>query len=138
KNFVMGNFFKVAPLEMLECLCYTHAHLRTRYRVLRKSNERHLGFGRCRPHPIFDPEGSILMSSPVPMSSEPPMQPPLPATQSDVNQLSVRVSALEARFPATSWFFGPSFLKRAFAVWGHWFVIQIILAIIIWVLVFGC
>jgi len=78
------------------------------------------------------------MSSPVPMSSEPPMQPPLPATQSDVNQLSVRVSALEARFPATSWFFGPSFLKRAFAVWGHWFVIQIILAIIIWVLVFGC
>ena len=79
-----------------------------------------------------------MESSPVPMSSEPPAQPPLPATQSDLNQLSARVSALEGRFPASSWFFGPSFLKRAFAVWGHYLVAQLIISIIITAIVFVC
>ncbi len=79
-----------------------------------------------------------MESSPLPASSEPPAQPPMMAPQADVNELSARVSALEARFPTSSWLFGPGFLKRAFAIWGHWFIIQIVLGIIIWVLVFGC
>jgi hypothetical protein len=56
----------------------------------------------------------------------------------DAGQLEARVTALENRFPATSWLWGPSFLKRALAMWGHVIVIQLIIAIVLWALFFAC
>lgn len=59
-------------------------------------------------------------------------------SSSEVNQLAARVAALENRLPANSWFFGNSFLKRVFAVWGHYFVAQLIIGIVLAILFFTC
>lgn len=60
------------------------------------------------------------------------------AASDDVNQLAARVAALENRLPANSWLYGNSFLKRVFAVWGHYFVAQLIIGIVLAVLFFAC
>ncbi len=75
------------------------------------------------------------------MSSLPvtPEQPaPMPSSSTEVNQLAARVAALEQRLPANSWLFGDSLLKRAFAVWGHYFIAQLIISIVVLVLFFIC
>jgi hypothetical protein len=71
----------------------------------------------------------------TPAESEPQ---PVPTPSSDLNQLATRVSQLESRFPANSWLWGPSFVKRAFALWGHVIIVQLIIAVVIWAIVFGC
>lgn len=70
--------------------------------------------------------------------SEPPSSPGVMTPSTDTNQLAARVSALEARLPAGSWLFGDSFLKRVFAVWGHYFVAQLIIGVVLFVLFFAC
>jgi len=60
------------------------------------------------------------------------------ASSAEVNQLAARVAALETRFPPTSWIYSNNFFKRALALWGHIFVIQLIIALVIWAVVFGC
>lgn len=74
------------------------------------------------------------------MSSYPVLPPDSSATpsSSEVNQLSARLSALESRLPANSWMFGDSFIKRVFAVWGHYFVAQLIIGIVLFVIFFAC
>lgn len=61
-----------------------------------------------------------------------------PAELADANQLEARVTALETRFPRTSWVYSANFFKRALAIWGHVIVIQLIIAIIIWAIIFAC
>ncbi len=63
---------------------------------------------------------------------------PSPTPSAEVNQLAARVAALETRFPPTSWIYGNNFFKRALALWGHIIVIQLIISVIIWAVVFGC
>ncbi len=50
-----------------------------------------------------------------------------------VTALDARVRALESRLPNTS-IVAPSFMKRAFAVWGHQFVANLIIGIIVGVI----
>ncbi len=59
----------------------------------------------------------------------------VPVAQSD---LAARVTALETRFPTTSWLYGGSFIKRALAMWGHVIAIQLIIAVVIWAAFFAC
>lgn len=61
-----------------------------------------------------------------------------PTTSGEVNQLAARVSALEARLSPNSWLYSSNFFKRAFALWGHVIAIQLIIAVVIWAVVFGC
>lgn len=63
---------------------------------------------------------------------------PSPATSGEVNQLAARVSALETRLSPNSWLYSSNFLKRALALWGHVIVIQLVIAVVIWALFFGC
>lgn len=74
------------------------------------------------------------------MSSYPVEPSPSPSSSfpSDNSQLAARVAALESRLPANSWLFGDSFIKRVFAVWGHYFVAQLIISIVLGILFFGC
>jgi len=61
---------------------------------------------------------------------------PAPAPRNDpkyVAYLEQRVSALEARLPQTK-LVSPSFMSRAFAVWGHYFVAQFIIGLIAFVI----
>jgi hypothetical protein len=60
------------------------------------------------------------------------------ASTVEVNQLAARITALENRLPAESWLFGSSFLKRVFAIWGHYFVAQLIIGIVLGILFLGC
>lgn len=52
-------------------------------------------------------------------------------TSQDPNQLAARVAALEQRLPENSWLFGNSFLKRVFAIWGHYIIAQLIIALVV-------
>jgi predicted PurR-regulated permease PerM len=76
----------------------------------------------------------------LPISSEPetPHQYPTMVSASDVNQLSARLSALESRLPENSWMWGHSFLRRAFAIWGHYFIAQLIISLILGIIFFAC
>ncbi len=56
----------------------------------------------------------------------------------DNEQMAARLTALENRFPISSWLYGPNFFKRALAMWGHVIVVQIVISIVIWLVVFGC
>lgn len=56
----------------------------------------------------------------------------------DMNALAARVAALETRFSPNSWVFGNNFLKRAFGMWGHVFVAQLIIGIVVWAILFAC
>jgi len=84
------------------------------------------------------------MSSELVPPTEPTMTPPpvmssAPVTSSsDDSQIAARVAALESRFSTTSWLYGPNFLKRAFALWGHVFVAGAIIGIVVWAIAFGC
>jgi hypothetical protein len=63
---------------------------------------------------------------------------PVPAQRNDpqyVAYLEQRIAALEARLPQTK-LVSPSFMSRAFAVWGHYFVAQLIISIILSVIAF--
>jgi hypothetical protein len=60
------------------------------------------------------------------------------SSSNDASQLEARVANLENRFPTTSWLWGPSFIKRALAMWGHVIVIQLIIAVVIWAVIFAC
>lgn len=79
-----------------------------------------------------------MASFPVPSEPETPHPQPMMVSASDINQLSARVAALENRLPENSWFFGRSFLKRVFAVWGHYFVAQLIIGIVLGAIFFAC
>lgn len=46
--------------------------------------------------------------------------------------LEQRVTSLEARLPQTK-LVSPNFLSRAFAVWGHYFVAQLIIGLVVFV-----
>jgi len=62
---------------------------------------------------------------------------PVPVPRNDpeyVAYLEQRILALEARLPQTK-LVSPSFLSRAFAVWGHYFVAQLIIGAIAGVIV---
>jgi hypothetical protein len=59
-------------------------------------------------------------------------------SSAEINQLAARVSALEARLPANSWLFGDSLLKRIFAIWGHYFLAQLTISIVLFILFFVC
>ena len=75
------------------------------------------------------------------LSTPPNETVPLTTSQTnapDANDLAARVTALETRFSNTSWLYGPSFLKRAFAMWGHVIVIQFVIGMVISVVMFGC
>lgn len=74
-----------------------------------------------------------MSTLPVPQNEPEALTPP-----QDVNQLAARVAALEARLPANSWLFGNSFIKRVFAIWGHYFVAQLIIGIVIGILFLAC
>ena len=90
------------------------------------------------------------MSSELPPSTEPvapaepsapmpaPVPPPTMAPAGDMNDLAARVAALETRFSPNSWVFGTNFLKRAFGMWGHVFVAQLIIGIVLWGIFFAC
>lgn len=63
---------------------------------------------------------------------------PVPAQRNDpqyVAYLEQRIVALEARLPQTK-LVSPSFMSRAFAVWGHMFVAQLIIGAIVAVISF--
>ncbi len=53
-----------------------------------------------------------------------------------IKHLEGRVAFFEGRYPNTS-LLSPNFLARAFTVLGHLIVAQLIIAIPIWILVFG-
>lgn len=74
---------------------------------------------------------------PAPTPTDPASTPAVVST-TDTTQLAARIAALESRVPETSWLFGPSFLKRVFAIWGHYFVAQLIIGIVLFVLFFAC
>ena len=76
------------------------------------------------------------MSS-LPVTPEEPAPAPIPSS-TEVNQVAARVAALEQRLSANSWLYGDSLLKRSFAIWGHYFVAQFIISIILFILVFAC
>jgi hypothetical protein len=61
-----------------------------------------------------------------------------PMSSAEVNQLAARVSALETRLSPNSWLYSSNFFKRALALWGHVIAIQLVLAVIIWAVFFGC
>jgi hypothetical protein len=63
---------------------------------------------------------------------------PQSSASSELNQLSARVNALETRLSPNSWLYSNNFFKRALALWGHVFLIQLIIAVVIWAIVFGC
>jgi hypothetical protein len=83
------------------------------------------------------------MSSELPPPIEPaPIESAAPSTSmmspSDVNQLAARVGVLESRFSTTSWLYSDNFLKRAFALFGHVFVANLLIAIVLWAVIFAC
>ncbi|MBF4509874.1 MAG: hypothetical protein ISP10_05315 [Aeromicrobium sp.] len=56
-----------------------------------------------------------------------------PAQRNDpqyIAYLEQRIAALEARLPQTK-LVNPSFLSRAFAVWGHHFVAQLLISLVV-------
>jgi hypothetical protein len=59
-------------------------------------------------------------------------------SQADLNQLAQRVTALETRFPTSSWLFGTSFLKRAFAIYGYYLVAGFIIGAVVMLIFFAC
>lgn len=63
---------------------------------------------------------------------------PSPAATDEANQLGARVAALEARLSPNSWLYSSNFFKRALALWGHVIVIQLVIAVVIWAVFFGC
>jgi hypothetical protein len=68
-----------------------------------------------------------------------PNQPgPSGISPADLNQLAQRVTALETRFPTSSWLFGTSFLKRAFAIYGYYFIAGLIIGVVIMLIFFAC
>lgn len=78
-----------------------------------------------------------MSSEPLPSISSGTTSAPM-ASSDNVNELAARLSALESRLPADSWLFGNNFLKRVFAIWGHYFVAQLIIGIVLGVLFLGC
>lgn len=60
------------------------------------------------------------------------------STSSEVNRLAARVTELETRLSPNSWLYSSNFFKRALALWGHVIAIQLVIAVIIWAVVFGC
>ncbi len=82
---------------------------------------------------------SELVPPNEPAITPPPMMSSAPAmSAADENQLGARVAALESRFSTSSWLYGPNFLKRAFALWGHVFVAGLIIGIVVWGIAFVC
>lgn len=79
-----------------------------------------------------------MSSDPMALPSEPTGLAPTPTSADDPSQLAARLTALETRFPATSWLYGGNFIKRALALWGHVIVIQIIIGIVVWAIFFVC
>lgn len=65
------------------------------------------------------------------MQYPPQYQQPVPPADpmSYVAALEARIRALEARLPNTS-VVAPSFMKRAFAIWGHAFVANFVISLI--------
>lgn len=79
-----------------------------------------------------------MSTDPTALPSEPTGLALTPTPADDSSQLAARLTALETRFPATSWLYGGNFIKRALAMWGHVIVIQIIIGIVVWAIFFVC
>ena len=67
---------------------------------------------------------------------------PMPAAPAAVRNdpqyvayLEQRIAALEARLPDTK-LLSAKFMTRAWAIWGHYFVAQLVLTVIIWAVLF--
>jgi hypothetical protein len=56
---------------------------------------------------------------------QPPAQPADPMAY--YQSLDMRLRAVEARVAG-------GFMKRAFSIWGHWFVAQFIISLVIWLI----
>lgn len=72
------------------------------------------------------------------LAPQSPYEQSVSESQNEITRLAERVTALETRFPTTSWVFGPSFIKRAFAMWAHVFVAGLIIAVIFYAGIFAC
>lgn len=59
----------------------------------------------------------------------PPGAPPPADPMAYVQNLDMRLRVLEQRV-------GGGFFKRAFSIWGHWFVVQLIIGTVVWTVIF--
>ncbi len=74
------------------------------------------------PQPPVSPEGQFNQENNAASSH-------LQELQRQIAAQAYRIAELEAKLPKTN-LVSPNFLTRAFAVWGHYFVSNLILAII--------